>query len=227
MTNKKIMKRTKLFGGVTLLLLAMFAGRFSGSVSNQAKLDSAKADYEQLESKLDKELNEKSALEEEFESIKSQLKKSKSEPNKVEEVVSEKEAEIDDTEAVNNTQTEQVYEEPVQNSEENHNILQQEPEKQFARSGEVTHVMSATAYDGVGLGGVTASGVVINSTGDRVVAVDPNFIPLGTMLEIEGYGIAVAADTGGDIVGNRIDLNMSYEEAIQFGSRPVNVRILS
>jgi len=43
----------------------------------------------------------------------------------------------------------------------------------------------------------------------------------------EGYGPAVAADTGGDIKGQRIDLYMeSYEEAIQFGRRQVLVEVL-
>lgn len=226
MINKKLMKRTKLFGGITLLLLAMFAGRLSGSVANQTKLDTAKAEYKQLESKLNKEKKEKSSLVKEVEAAQNELEKVKKDSEKSNESVEKEVVENVEVDA-QVEQVEQVEEQPVQTNEESHNILKQEPEKQFARSGEVTHVMSATAYDGVSLGGITASGVVINSTGDRVVAVDPNFIPLGTMLEIEGYGIAVAADTGGDIVGNRIDLNMSYDEAIQFGNRPVNVRILS
>jgi 3D (Asp-Asp-Asp) domain-containing protein len=60
-----------------------------------------------------------------------------------------------------------------------------------------------------------------------VVAVDPRIIPLGTKLFIEGYGTAIAADTGGDIVGNRIDLCMdSYAAAIDFGRQPVKVYVL-
>lgn len=60
-----------------------------------------------------------------------------------------------------------------------------------------------------------------------VVAVDPRVIPLGSRLYIEGYGTAVAADTGGSIVGNRIDLCMdSYQAAISFGRQPVKVYVL-
>jgi 3D (Asp-Asp-Asp) domain-containing protein len=60
-----------------------------------------------------------------------------------------------------------------------------------------------------------------------VVAVDPRVIPLGAHLFIEGYGAAIAADTGGAIVGNRIDLCMdSYQRAISWGRQPVRVYVL-
>ena len=86
--------------------------------------------------------------------------------------------------------------------------------------------MEASAYlpgDGDG-NGITATGIPAVR---GVVAVDPNVIPLGTRLYIPGYGEAVAADTGGAIVGNRIDLLMtSYTEAINFGRRDITVYIL-
>jgi uncharacterized protein YabE (DUF348 family) len=63
--------------------------------------------------------------------------------------------------------------------------------------------------------------------GFGIVAVDRRVIPLGTMLYIEGYGKAEAADIGGAIKGNRIDLCFeTYREAIMFGRRKVKVYVL-
>ena len=83
--------------------------------------------------------------------------------------------------------------------------------------------MLATAYtaDCAGCDGMTAIG---RRAGKGIVAVDPRVIPLGTRLYIPGYGLAVAGDTGGDIVGNRIDLGFdSWREAMLFGRRDIKV----
>ncbi|GAX90488.1 ubiquitin-like domain-containing protein [Effusibacillus lacus] len=82
-------------------------------------------------------------------------------------------------------------------------------------------VMSATAYQG---GGRTATGRVAQY---GIAAVDPSVIPLGTKLYIEGYGYAIAADTGGAIKGNKIDLVFdSLEDCLRFGRRQVVVYIV-
>ena len=86
--------------------------------------------------------------------------------------------------------------------------------------------MHATAYSAEDPGntGITARGHRLKR---GVVSVDPTVIPLGTKLYIEGYGYAVADDTGGAIVGKRIDLAMdSNREALRFGRRNVVVHVL-
>lgn len=60
-----------------------------------------------------------------------------------------------------------------------------------------------------------------------VIAVDPSFIPLGTHVYVPGYGYAVAADTGGAIKGDRIDLCFDTgAEAVQWGRRHITIIIL-
>ncbi|HWJ31487.1 MAG TPA: 3D domain-containing protein [Gaiellaceae bacterium] len=78
--------------------------------------------------------------------------------------------------------------------------------------------VSATGY---ALAGETATGLAV---GWGVVAVDPSVIPLGTHMSIPGYGEAVAADTGGAIVGATIDLWFpTVAQANAWGRRTVTV----
>lgn len=84
--------------------------------------------------------------------------------------------------------------------------------------------MEATGYSEAETSGRTAMGL---HTGYGIVAVDPRVIKLGTRVYVEGYGFAIAGDTGGAIKGNRIDLCFnSYAAAMKFGRRKVVVHIL-
>lgn len=86
--------------------------------------------------------------------------------------------------------------------------------------------MEASAYtaEDPGNGAYTSRG---NRLRKGLVAVDPRVIPLGARLYIEGYGYAIADDTGGYIKGHRIDLAYeSRQEALLFGRRTVPVYIL-
>ena len=88
-------------------------------------------------------------------------------------------------------------------------------------------VVEATAYTPFddGQSGITASGIPARK---GIIAVDPRVIPLGTRVFIPGYGLALAADTGGAIKGHKIDLCIEeYNEAIRFGRRKVEVYILA
>ncbi len=90
--------------------------------------------------------------------------------------------------------------------------------------------MEATAYTAEceGCTGVTYTGIDLKADPDqKVVAVDPSVIPLGTTVEVEGYGKAVAADIGGTIKGNKIDVYMQEkEDALEWGRKKVKVRLL-
>ena len=89
-----------------------------------------------------------------------------------------------------------------------------------------TLTMESTAYYGHS---ITASGLkpVRNPNGVSTIAVDPNVIPLGTKVYVSGYGVAIAADTGGAIKGNIIDVFLNtHEECMSWGRRQVTVQIL-
>ncbi|MCJ7665631.1 MAG: 3D domain-containing protein [Actinobacteria bacterium] len=91
--------------------------------------------------------------------------------------------------------------------------------------------LTATAYYAFGSGGNDINGNGITATGLRarkgIVAVDPRIIPLGTKLYIPGYGEALAADTGGWIKNDRIDLCFeSLEECFRFGRRKIRVYLV-
>lgn len=86
-----------------------------------------------------------------------------------------------------------------------------------------TRYMESTAYTYTGHR--TATGL---SPAVGLVAVDPSIIPLGTRMYVEGYGYATAADTGGAIKGNRIDVFLeTYAQCINWGRKSVKVYILS
>lgn len=90
-----------------------------------------------------------------------------------------------------------------------------------------TMVVEATGYapfHGRGVDGTTATGMRAQR---GVIAVDPRVIPLGTIVYVEGYGTAIAADTGGAIRGRRVDLCFDTpREAYQWGRRRVRIYIL-
>ncbi|MBB6447485.1 ubiquitin-like domain-containing protein [Bacillus benzoevorans] len=88
----------------------------------------------------------------------------------------------------------------------------------------------ATAYTAScsGCSGTTATGINLHVNSDaKVIAVDPSVIPLGSKVYVEGYGYAIAADTGGAIKGNKIDVFIaSKAEAYRWGRRTVKIKIL-
>ena len=91
--------------------------------------------------------------------------------------------------------------------------------------------VTATAYTAYcnGCSGITATGINLKENPNlKVIAVDPSVIPLGSKVWVEGYGYAVAGDTGGAIKGSKIDLFMpSKSQAYDFGRKKVLVKVLN
>jgi len=104
-----------------------------------------------------------------------------------------------------------------------------QPKEEKQSSGQ-TMTVTATAYTAQcdGCSGITYTGVNLNEDRHaKVIAVDPNVIPLGSKVYVEGYGEAIAADIGGAIKGNKIDIHVpTKDEAYEWGVRTVNVTIL-
>ncbi|WP_445683208.1 3D domain-containing protein [Solibacillus sp. FSL K6-1523] len=92
-------------------------------------------------------------------------------------------------------------------------------------------VVTATAYTAycTGCSGTTAYGIDLRANPNRkVIAVDPRVIPLGTKVWVEGYGEAIAGDTGGAIKGNKIDVFIpSYDNAMAWGVKTVKLKVLN
>ena len=82
----------------------------------------------------------------------------------------------------------------------------------------------STAYAG---DGITATGTVpsYKPAGISTIAVDPRVIPLGSLVYVEGYGKAIASDTGGLIKGNIIDVFLNSESECRSWGRKYNVPV--
>lgn len=91
----------------------------------------------------------------------------------------------------------------------------------------LTMESTAYSYSEAGASYFTASGTDLRAN-PMAIAVDPSVIPLGTLVEVQGYGVALALDTGGAIKGNIIDVHFpTVAQCKVWGRRMVQVRILS
>ncbi|MCM3389235.1 3D domain-containing protein [Ureibacillus chungkukjangi] len=123
------------------------------------------------------------------------------------------------------------------------NVAKKQPSKTVSSQPKVTQssseepasgkelLVTATAYTAYceGCSGTTAIGIDLRSNpNQKVIAVDPNVIPLGSRVWVEGYGEAIAGDTGGAIKGNKIDVFIpTRNEALQWGRKQVRIKIIN
>jgi len=113
--------------------------------------------------------------------------------------------------------------ETVKSSQPSTNSTQQQAGK--------TMTVEATAYTASceGCSGITKTGIDLRSNpNQKVIAVDPSVIPLGSKVHVEGYGTAIAGDIGGAIKGNRIDVFVpSKDQAYNWGRKQVKIQVLN
>lgn len=94
----------------------------------------------------------------------------------------------------------------------------------------VTHYVATCK----GCSGITKTGINVMNTiyhkGYRIIAVDPNLIPLGSIVEMSDGKTtfkAIAVDVGGGIKSNEIDLLVgSVSEAMKLGKKDYKVKII-
>ena len=134
-------------------------------------------------------------------------------------------------------QSVQKKEEPVKQEQPAQKPVQKQPVKQEQQTQSTQEesgkelTVEATAYTAFcnGCSGVTAAGIDLRANpNQKVIAVDPSVIPLGTKVYVEGYGEAVAGDTGGAIKGNKIDVFMPEKsDALNWGRKTVKIKVLN
>lgn len=199
----------------------------------QASVDTAKKDLDKLKKEIKGLKGDLTEQEKENKELQTQISYKKEQQRKAEEAEKAKQAEekqkAEEERVAQEQAKAQAIEEELESASEP--VAVSTPVQESAPQGR-TLVMESTAYssdpaDALGGGTVTATGQNLLSN-PIAVAVDPNVIPLGTKLHVEGYGTAYAVDTGGAIRGNIIDVHFpTYSQCINWGRRQVTVTILS
>ncbi|GEL05538.1 3D (Asp-Asp-Asp) domain-containing protein [Rummeliibacillus stabekisii] len=105
------------------------------------------------------------------------------------------------------------------------------PTNSHAKAKPKSMYVTATAYTDhcEGCSGITAIGINLRKNPyKKVIAVDKRVIPLNSVVYVNGYGLAIAGDTGGAIKGKKIDVFMrSKKQALNWGRKTVKISIQS
>lgn len=98
--------------------------------------------------------------------------------------------------------------------------------KKYIGKFTITHYCSCKKCNGKWADMPAANGE--NLQEGYTIAVDPSVIPLNSVVEIDGYGIRKAQDTGSAIKGNKIDIFIdNHEECYMLGKlKDIDVYLL-
>jgi len=105
-------------------------------------------------------------------------------------------------------------------------VVQEEPEPEQITVIATAYVSDCQGCIGITKGGTDVRNTIYHDSGYRIIATDPDIIPLGSLVEINGQKF-IADDIGSAIKGHRIDILMESEsEALEFGIKEMDVTIL-
>lgn len=111
-------------------------------------------------------------------------------------------------------------------------VLHQYAGSPLSENGDQTQTFNvvSTAYTAYcdRCSGMTKSGVDLRKYASaKVVAVDPSIIPLGSKVEVPGYGVARAVDIGSAIKGKEIDVFIpDLARALDWGRKNIQVKVI-
>lgn len=138
----------------------------------------------------------------------------------------EEEEPIESEAVLSETETESIESEAVLSETETESIEETTSNEMNDSAKKIIVVATAYSRNQPSLTNITAMGIDL-SENPQVIAVDPAVIPLGTKVYVDGYGEAIAGDTGSAIIGNRVDLHMeSIDASFAWGIQEVELTIL-
>ncbi|HEO8419517.1 TPA: hypothetical protein VBX77_001488 [Yersinia enterocolitica] len=194
--------------------------------------DQLAASQNELQQNLAKRKDAVSAVQKKFASISKEVQLAESQKNAVLAQISEAESALkkEQAEVKQNTVVKVSTSDKVASvSSEPKSSSSKKSSSKSSSSNDVMYV-TATAYSHQDTkADITALGYNIKKNKNmKLIAVDPAVIPLGSKVWVEGYGEAIAGDTGGAIKGHKIDVLMSSSsKAKAWGRKTVKIKILN
>ncbi len=194
-------------------------------VSQQNTLKAIQTKYEEINDKIELTKAEQEKIEAKIVALETAAKEeAKLLQMKAE---AEKASKAEETPSVEETSNTEVKENNTNSSQSG--TAENTQKEQSSAEGKVLYV-TATAYTPAeSTTGKTALGYDVWANPNmKVIAVDPNVIPLGSRVWVEGYGEAIAGDTGGAIKGYKIDVLLpTVQQALNWGRKTVKIIVLN
>ena len=192
----------------------------------QAAVSDANNKYKSISKEIKIAESEKAAIQAELKDAEESIKKQQEEAAARKKVIVQQQTAVsaETTEAPKSSSSSKGK----SNSSSSSNSNKNSSSKKESSSSETIYV-SATAYSHESTkSDYTALGYNIKKNANmKLIAVDPSVIPLGSKVWVEGYGEAIAGDTGGAIKGHKIDVLMPNNgKAKAWGRKTVKVKIL-